>query len=394
VLLRDSLGGRLGPVTVLAPTVDPGEAERSQVLEELRDEGIEAVASAPFPGRARAYWSRTRARWLGDLEPLLARASVVHAGLDDVGRPMCFEAFARAVRRGVPAVFVQDTDMVEQVRQRAAGAGLYRRAKAAAYGVAFERCTRWGVRRAGLSLLKGRALMERYGRYARNARSFLDTSHSERDIIAPARLEERLATLGRDRALRLVYCGRLVERKGVDQSIRIVRGAAGLGARVSLDIIGDGPQREELVNLAAGGPVRFLGARPYGPGLLADLAGYDALLFTPNAEDTPRMVFDAYAAGLPVIGSDIAYLRERSREDGACVLMARNDPGGGARALAGLDRERGRLGGLSLAAAEAARVNSAEAWYRRRAEWTLEMLGKSGRPTCGPQRASSDPVRV
>ena len=394
VLLRDSLGGRLGTVTVVAPTMKPEEAERSQVLEELRDEGIEGVGSVPFPARAREYWRGSRRRWLADVDGLLARASVVHAGLDDVGKPLCFEAFIRAVRRGIPTVFVQDTDMVEQVRQRAAGAGAYLETKAAAYGFAFERCTRWGVRRAGLSLLKGRGLMDRYAKVARNARTFLDTSHSERDIVAPDRLEERLATLDRDRPLRLVYCGRLVERKGVDHSIRMVQGAAQLGARVSLDIIGDGPQREDLVGMAAGAPVRFLGARPYSPELLRDLSGYDALLFTPGAEDTPRMVFDAYAAGLPVVGYDIAYLKERAREDGACVLMPRGDAVGGAMTLARLDRERGTLRDLSRAAAQAARVNSAEAWYRRRAEWTLEMLGTTGRSTCEPQSPSQDAVRV
>jgi glycosyltransferase involved in cell wall biosynthesis len=250
------------------------------------------------------------------------------------------------------------------------------------------------VRRAGLSLLKGRALMERYGGAAANARSFLDTSHSERDVIDEGRLEARLATLGRDRPLRLVYCGRLVERKGVDHSIRMVRGAGALGARVSLDIIGDGPQREELVGMAAGAPVRFLGARAYGPGLLEELAGYDALLFTPLAEDTPRMVFDAYAAGLPVLGYDVGYLRERAREDGACVLMAGRDVEGGSRALARVDRDRGALAGLSRAAVGAARVNSAEAWYRRRAEWTLEMVATSGRSTCGRRKPSQDTVRV
>jgi glycosyltransferase involved in cell wall biosynthesis len=251
VLLRDSLGGRLGDVTVLAPVLEASRAGAAQVLEELRDDGIEAVPSIPAGCRAREYWRTHRRRWVADLSRLLEHATVIHAGLDDLWRPLCFEAFVRGVRRGLPTVFVQDTDLVEQVRERAAEAGALRRAKAAAYAIGFERCTRWGVRRAGLSLLKGRGLMERYGRFARNARSFLDTSHSERDIIGAERLEARLATLDRDRPLRLVYCGRLVERKGVDHSIRMVQGAGQLGARASLDIIGDGPQREELVGMAA-----------------------------------------------------------------------------------------------------------------------------------------------
>jgi glycosyltransferase involved in cell wall biosynthesis len=325
----------------------------------------------------RHYWRRDRRGWVRDVERLLARASIVHAGLDDLYKALCFEAFVRAVRRGIPTIFVQDTDLVEQIRQRALGRGLVRRVQAAAYAAAFERAARWGVRRADLSLLKGRDLMNRYGRFARNAHYFLDTSHSERDILPEEELEARLAVAG-ERALRLVYCGRLVPRKGVNHSIQMVKEAAARGARVALDIIGDGPQREELVGLAAGGPVRFLGAKPYGPELLRELAGYDALLFTPVLEDTPRMVFDAYAAGLPFVGYDIGYLRERAERDRAGVLIPWGAIAEGAAILGRLARERGGLAGLSRSAREAARANSAEAWYRSRAEWTLEMMAGKG----------------
>src|SRR6202041_1935092 len=157
---------------------------------------------------------------------------------------------------------------------------------------------------ADLSLLKGSSLIKRYGRFAKNAREFHDTSFSLADIVDKEKLERRLATLNQPRALRLVYCGRLTARKGIDRSLQILAGAKTCGADIQFDIIGDGAERQRLESLAQSlgiaERVRFCGSVPYDGDLLKRLAEYDGLLFTPTAEDTPRMIFDGYATGLPL----------------------------------------------------------------------------------------------
>jgi glycosyltransferase involved in cell wall biosynthesis len=117
-----------------------------------------------------------------------------------------------------------------------------------------------------------------------------------------------------------------------------------------------------------------LGRRVYGPDLLEELAQYDALLFTPLAEDTPRMIFDGYAAGLPLIGLDIEYVRSCSARDRAAVVLPAQDREQSACALLDLTERRQRLAELSRAALDAARVHAADSWYRRRAEWTFEAV--------------------
>jgi glycosyltransferase involved in cell wall biosynthesis len=111
--------------------------------------------------------------------------------------------------------------------------------------------------------------------------------------------------------------------------------------------------------------------------LIADLAGYDALFFTPTAEDTPRMIFDGYAAGLPLIGYGIDYVRERAQEDGAARAVPAGDAAAAAALLCQLDRDRESLAALALRAHEAARYHAADAWYRRRAEWTYEAAAQT-----------------
>lgn len=381
-LLRDSLGGRYGPMVLMAPSLPVEAADSTQVLVELSEEhdGIRALPSFDARGRCRDYWLRDRARWLSELRAQVDRAAVVHAGLDDVYRPITFDGFRMGVRRGRATVFVQDTDIALQARELAARGPLAGRLRAGAYAAAYERLCRLGVSRADLVLLKGRTLMSRYGAHARNARVFQNTSHLADEVVDPAVLARRLRSLRRGRPLRLVYCGRLIARKGLADSVEVLRLARGLGAELELDLIGEGPERAALERQVAdaglGESIRLLGSAEYGRDLLARLAGYDAMLFTPRAEDTPRMIFDGYAAGLPLIAAGIEYVKERADEDGAAVVLPPGDLAGSSAILAALSADRSGLSTLSHAARAAGIHHAAENWYARRAEWTAESVDR------------------
>jgi glycosyltransferase involved in cell wall biosynthesis len=307
LLLRDSFDGRFGRIQVVAPSLDALEVTPDQPLEAVRpDDELDLFPSFPLNTRAREFWSRHVHTWRRDIAQHLVDADVVHAGFCDVYRPMNFIGFNMGRLADKPTVFVQDTDQVLQMTELLGDAPLRERAKVHTYCTLYERSVRFGVARASLSLLKGHALHARYGRYAKNAKNFHDTSFLTSEVVSAERLTRRIASLlEQPRSMRLVYCGRLEARKGLDESIGALMRARSQGARVTLDIIGDGAQRSALerqaANLGAGDAVRFLGMRRYGPELLSDLAEYDALLFTPIAEDTPRFLFDGYAGGRPVV---------------------------------------------------------------------------------------------
>ncbi len=386
LLLRDSFNGRYGRLRVVAPSIDVATTPHDQLLEPLQPgDELELFPSFPYYTRAREFWSKYLKVWRRDVAVHIPGAEVVHTGFCDVYRPMVFTGYLLALRAKKPTVFVQDTDHVLQMAELTRGASLPERIKAKGYATAYEQAVRFGVAHASLSLLKGQALIDRYGAYAKNAKNFHDTSFFSDEILDEARLERRLQSmLTEDRPLRFVYCGRLEARKGLADSIDALAGARARGARVKLDIIGDGAARQDLERqverLGMRESVRFLGMRTYGPELLSDLAEYDALLFTQTAEDTPRMIFDGYAAGLPLVGYSIAYVVERQKEDAAAVSCDRT-PLAAAELMTALDRDRSQLATLARKAREAARYHAADAWYRRRAEWTNEAVERhrSGR---------------
>jgi glycosyltransferase involved in cell wall biosynthesis len=398
LLLRDSFGGRYGRVHVLSPYLDALTCPADQVLEPItRADDIDLFPSFPFNTRARAFWTAHVHTWRRDVAAQLPYADVVHGGGGDVFRPMTFIATLMGHRAGKPTLFVMDTDPIEQQRDLARGKPARAQLKAAAYSEACERTIRYGVARASLSLLKGKALMQRYGHHAYSAFEFHDTSFLGSEVIPRVALEQRLRRLeSASQPLRLVYCGRFERRKGLPESLEAVARARARGTEVAFDVIGGGGERAELERevqrLGLGDCVRFLGTRPYGKELLRELSAYDALFFTPTAEDTPRMIFDGYAAGLPLLGYAIPYVLEREREDAAAISCAR-EPDAAADLIGALDRDRARLARLSRVAREAALHHSADAWYRRRAEATDAAIARHNSPRSLPPPAhAADPA--
>jgi glycosyltransferase involved in cell wall biosynthesis len=101
--------------------------------------------------------------------------------------------------------------------------------------------------------------------------------------------------------------GRLSPEKGVDTIV----GALPLGAR--LLVVGDGPQRAKLASLA--GPGVELRTAVDEPAVSALLQRARALLVPSRwYEGQPRVILEAFAAGVPVLASSIGGLPELVQE--------------------------------------------------------------------------------
>lgn len=378
-LLRDSFDGHFGNVHILAPSLPVDAAPPDAVLERAdRLEDVELTPSIDRRIRARHYWLSGRRQWLADVRRLAAQADVMHSGFVDPIRPLMYDALKVAFAVNRPTVAYRDTDTLEQFRGARKTATAPERAMLSVRAVLFARMARHVARSVDLLMLKGQSLMKWLGPYARRVHSFQDTSYLESEMVTADVVAKRAATLTNGRPLRLVYCGRLVEYKGLNLAIDIIDHAGCQGARLSFDLIGDGPQRpalEAIVNRRGlTERIRFLGSCVYGPSLLQRLAAYDALLFTPLVEDTPRMIFDGYAAGLPLIGSDVRYVRERDAEDHATVLLPQDDRAAATAKLISLANDPRPLVELALRAHDAGKTHAADRWYKRRAEWTIEAV--------------------
>jgi glycosyltransferase involved in cell wall biosynthesis len=104
--------------------------------------------------------------------------------------------------------------------------------------------------------------------------------------------------------LRLVFAGRITNDKGISWLIETLKRHQ-LQA-IELDVYGTGPleswvQREQVSR--PGLSIRYMGTVEYGEPFFTMLRGYDALILPTLTDEQPRILFDAYSQGLPVIAS-------------------------------------------------------------------------------------------
>jgi glycosyltransferase involved in cell wall biosynthesis len=137
-----------------------------------------------------------------------------------------------------------------------------------------------------------------------------------------------------------LYLGRLSPEKGVETILRAWRPDLG-----TLVVAGSGPEDGRLRAIAPPG-VTFLGAVDGSavPGLLQRAR---ALLLPSNGyEGQPRVVLEAYAAGVPVLASDVGGLPELVEDGRSGFLLPRTDLEAWTAAMQKLlsDQEAVRLG--------------------------------------------------
>jgi glycosyltransferase involved in cell wall biosynthesis len=134
--------------------------------------------------------------------------------------------------------------------------------------------------------------------------------------------------------LRLLAYGRFTPQKGFDRLLLAVRSLP--EASLRLELVGDGPQRQELENLARGDRrIRLTGP---SDDIAARLNDCDAVVIPSRWEPWGNVCLEARAAGRPVLASGVDGLPEQMQDCG--LVVASDDTEDQARhALArGLER--------------------------------------------------------
>ena len=122
----------------------------------------------------------------------------------------------------------------------------------------------------------------------------------------------------------LVFAGRLSPEKGVDVLIE----ALGRVRSVSLDVLGDGPERprlEEQARRVAPGRVRFHGRVGHAEVQQALRSSLAAVLPARWHENQPMSVLEAFAAGVPVIATALGGLPELVTDGTTGRVVAHDD---------------------------------------------------------------------
>jgi colanic acid/amylovoran biosynthesis glycosyltransferase len=154
-------------------------------------------------------------------------------------------------------------------------------------------------------------------------------------VDLPAALRFMVRT--RELDLRLVVVATLIKIKGIDILIEAWELLRRRGTIVRIDVVGDGPLRQQLettiASIAAGDHISFQGLMSHDLLLSKMSSGqWDALVLPsivmPDGEQEgiPMCLVEAMARGLPVVATETGGIPELLK-DGAGILVPPNNPG-------------------------------------------------------------------
>ncbi|MBK8802740.1 MAG: glycosyltransferase family 4 protein [Fibrobacteres bacterium] len=174
-----------------------------------------------------------------------------------------------------------------------------------------EMAARMTVRNAAVAAFTCQEYQDSLAKPGRGLQKIIPATWVDEEFIVQAEqfqidLATKMHRLSTD--FRLGFFAHLNYEKGADLALRAARKVMDQGGRISVDIWGDGVRRVELEALAAelGVEVRFRGTVQYGKDFFAAMRE-SHLVAVPNRNDEqPRIIFDAFSQGVPVVVSATA----------------------------------------------------------------------------------------
>lgn len=356
------------PVRDAAEAPDPGDLVAIEVPPGRRLE-IAELPWTPSVGRAIALLPRTvraLARGIRD-------AGVVHSGIVGWPIPLGWIANPIAMAARKPLVIV-----VESTPWRAErGRSPWRSLRA---GIT-EALGRYFVSRAEVCFFTHEGYRDELGAKRRGRACVTPATWiDEHDVLSTSDAEAAWVR----RVLhppRLLFAARLVPEKGIDVLLEALALLDARGVAACVDIMGAGPRLEACERAAR--ELRTVSLRvrhpvPYGEVFFELLDEYHGALVPLLGDEQPRILFDAFARALPVIGSDAPGIARYVVEGVTGRLHARGDVAGLAESIEWASHSVDELCRMGGTARDRALEHTHRAMHEARARVLREHLGRQG----------------
>lgn len=333
---------------------------------------------------SRLAFARRLPRVVADLHRLVRDHDLVHSGPShDLTRPTGTIALALGAWLHKPTIAVTDIDNRKDAAMNLRVGRWSRKSYLLCrylYDPIRHLQQELAVRHCSLVLYKGDSLVRDYGRGQPHVRGMWDPGFSAEHVIRNHDVEAKIEALRDPRLpLEILYFGRLTSYKGVDRCIEAVARARQLGRTdVRLTIMGSGEDEASLRELSRrrlGDAVRFLEPVRYGERFFAMIRPHHLMLAAPLSNDTPRSTWDAIASAIPVLAFGTEFYRSLEQETGVVETVPWPSVDAMAERIAYFAEHREALVGRMRRAIPIAYENTSERWLRRRAAWTLDLIG-------------------
>jgi glycosyltransferase involved in cell wall biosynthesis len=239
-----------------------------------------------------------------------------------------------------------------------------------------ERLNRWCVNTADLAIftqqeyLKSLLTKQQKLGYVIHA-SWID----EENIISEAEATEiwHKKISPSTQELKVLFAGRLNASKGILVLLEAMKILDKDNIPVKLDILGQGELLSECERVSKlsqrATEIKILGTVPYGFEFFQLLQEYHAIVVPSISDEQPRIVYDAYSQGIPVLATDTAGLRDCIQNGKTGLLANSNDPIALADLLKWSWQNLSQLKSMGFASLKVARNMTHQEMHRKR--WQL-----------------------
>jgi glycosyltransferase involved in cell wall biosynthesis len=244
----------------------------------------------------------------------------------------------------------------------------------------FENFCRTAIRDADLVFTHNAAVAQRFKPEWNGRCHAFDRSFVTRDILLmDSELKSRQTSLlDSGKPLRLIAAGRQIAIKGTDQVLKAMARAIKAGAKLELDVIGDGEDLESFKTLAGdlglGDVVRFRGKLPYGQVLFDAWSDSQVMVITNLTAEISRNVLLAMARGLPLIMYRNPGTDDLIEKNNAGVLVPTGDVDALASSLEQAWRDRAKLADLAARGLDVAQRQTLDATHDQRASLAANLI--------------------
>lgn len=281
---------------------------------------------------------------------------------------------------GIPLVLTSEYTLKTELQiVRAQKLSRLRTLRRTAWHLQAEATRRIMVPRVNGLQCSGTPTYDAYRGWARNRLLFFDNRVLENDVVSERDLEARLV---RRRAssvpIRLVFGGRFVAMKGVLELPRVAAELARRGVAFSLDIVGDGPLRAELLaDLERRGVADRVEVHPpmdFRSGWIPWLRDHADLFVCCHPQGDPSSTYpEVMSCGVPIVGYGNEAFLGIVRESGSGWVAPLGDVPAVADQIARLQSAPTELEDAARKARSFAAEHAFEKTFRRRAEHLIQL---------------------
>lgn len=295
----------LQDLTLLAPEIPFSHAVPDLEPVSTHSTGsVRFVSLKPQTSMLRALLSlphSVRTLWME-----IRRADIVHSGIAGWPFPLGWIANPIALVQKKKLVLV-----IESAPWRTHRSGLINMVRSPLT----EWLGRYFVKRADLTIATQPSYLESFGSNSGRGTGFVNpaTWIHEEDIPSYEVIIDSWNNKMSTKKTRFLFAGRLEEAKGVTLLLSVLDFLESEKIAVEIDVIGLGNLKEKC-ELAANQKREFVEFRllepvPYGSRFFELIRGYHCVLVPSLGDEQPRVIFDAYSQGVPVMASNTDGIR-------------------------------------------------------------------------------------